>query len=225
MYFRQQPVCTVVHWSRQQPKESFVDVIWWLVHRWNSRPNACCDFSNCCSTFIHEHPPTGFKCTCLIFMCVVVFWSFIHGLTIEFFCFVSVGDIPGPPRSQRSGVTRRAQSREELSSTGGSPRPLQPQTRTVSRSISVSVLPTNYMVQNMFWVITSYLAGQDIPCFTEHQHCTQPTSYLHSLRLSIQFHIFLHFNPWYKQSFPSVFHWIFCMNFVHPPSPMSLTKV
>jgi len=49
----------------------------------------------------------------------------------------TVGDIPGPARSQRSGVTRRAQSREELSSTGGSPHPLQPQTRTVSRSISV----------------------------------------------------------------------------------------
>ncbi|PSN53101.1 hypothetical protein C0J52_10585, partial [Blattella germanica] len=45
----------------------------------------------------------------------------------------SVGDIPGPARSQHSGVARRAQSREELSST----RPLQPQTRTVSRSISV----------------------------------------------------------------------------------------
>lgn len=49
----------------------------------------------------------------------------------------TVGDIPGPPRSQRSGVTRRAQSREELSSTGGSSHPLQPQARTVSRSISV----------------------------------------------------------------------------------------
>lgn len=65
-------------------------------------------------------------------------------------CFVSVGDIPGPPRSQRSGVTRRAQSREELSSTGGPLRPLQPQTRTVSRSISVSLLQTNYTVQNIF---------------------------------------------------------------------------
>ena len=65
-------------------------------------------------------------------------------------CFVSVGDIPGPQRSQRSGVTRRAQSREELSSTGGSSHPLQPQTRTVSRSISVSVLQTNYTVQNIF---------------------------------------------------------------------------
>jgi len=61
-----------------------------------------------------------------------------------------VGDIPGPPRSQRSGVTRRAQSREELSSTGGTLHPLQPQTRTVSRSISVSVLQTNYTVQNNF---------------------------------------------------------------------------
>jgi hypothetical protein len=50
-----------------------------------------------------------------------------------------VGDIPGPPRSQHSGVARRAQSREELSSTAGSSRPLQPQTRTVSRSISVSI--------------------------------------------------------------------------------------
>ncbi|XP_069676586.1 zinc finger CCCH domain-containing protein 13 isoform X2 [Periplaneta americana] len=49
----------------------------------------------------------------------------------------NVGDIPGPARSQRSGVARRAQSREELSSAGGSSRPLQQQTRTVSRSISV----------------------------------------------------------------------------------------
>lgn len=50
-----------------------------------------------------------------------------------------MGDIPGPPRSQRSGVARRAQSREELSSTAGSSHQLQPQSRTVSRSISVSV--------------------------------------------------------------------------------------
>jgi len=104
-------------------------------------------------------------------------------------CFVSVGDIPGPPRSQRKGVTRRAQSREELSSTGGSPHPLRPQTRTVSRSISVSVLQTSYTVHNIFLLVTSYLAGQDISCFTKDQHCVLPTSHLHSLCLSVQFHI------------------------------------
>jgi len=84
---RQQPVWTVVHWSRQQPKESFVDEIWWLLHQWNSCPNDCCDFSNCCHTFIHEHPPLDFKCTCLIFMCVVVFCSYIQGLTVELVLF------------------------------------------------------------------------------------------------------------------------------------------
>lgn len=46
---------------------------------------------------------------------------------------VSVGDIPG--RSPSRGPQRRARSREELSSTTGSN--LTPQTRTVSRSISV----------------------------------------------------------------------------------------
>lgn len=100
-------------------------------------------------TSIHEHPPTDFKCTCLIFKFCCGF-LITHSWTDCRIYFVSVGDIPGPPRSQRSGVTRRAQSREELSSTGGSSHPLRPQTRTVSRSISVSVLQTNYTVQNIF---------------------------------------------------------------------------
>lgn len=188
IHVRQQPVWIVVQWSRQQPKESFVDEIWWLVHQWNSSPNACCDFSNCCSTFIHEHPPIRFQ---MYMPHIYVCCGFLitHSGTDCRICFVSVGDIPGPPRSQRSGVTRRAQSREELSSTGGPLRPLQPQTRTVSRSFSVSVLQTNYTVQNIFWLVTSYLAGQDIPCFTKDQHCSQPTSHLYILCLSIQFHI------------------------------------
>ena len=162
--------------------------MWWLVHQWNSCPSAWASFNRFQMYMPHIYVCCGFLIT--------------HSWTDCRIYFVSVGDIPGPPRSQRSGVTRRAQSREELSSTGGSSHPLRPQTRTVSRSISVSVLQTNYTVQNIFWLVTSYLAGQDIPCITKDQHYRVSQEECAILRESVPYVKLYRYNP--KHLYPKL---------------------
>jgi hypothetical protein len=144
--------------------------------------------SNCSSTFIHEHPPTDFKCTCLIFMCVAVFWSHIHGTTVEFVLFQ--WEI-----FQAHQDLNVVESHAEHKAEKNCPPQEVPRIHCDHRlaQYHVQFLWVNFKLaiqyRIFFLLVTSYLAGQDISCLTNDQHCIQPTSHLHSLCLSVQFHI------------------------------------